>query len=73
MRLVSDFYVLGHQFSDSTWNGRLYESAQEAVDDLKDSPHKSVLYVMKLSDFIWQASNKKLSPRAIKVSEFKGN
>jgi hypothetical protein len=71
MQYISNFYVLSHQYSDSPWNAKLYESVEEAVNDLKDSPHRNVLYVMKLSDFIWQAANKKLSPRAIKISEIK--
>ena len=73
MRIVSEFFVLSHQYSDSPWNAKLYESPEEALEDVKDSPHKSYLYVIKLHDFIWQAANKKLSPRAIKLTDIKPN
>ena len=68
MKLTSDFFVAAHQYSQSPCNARLYESQDEAINDLKESPHKNQLYIMKLTDFHWMIDNKKLSPRAIKLN-----
>jgi hypothetical protein len=48
MRLVSDFYIAAHFVAQSPWNGRLYESQEEAINDLKTSPHKDQLYIINI-------------------------
>lgn len=67
MMKVDNCYVITDEFSYTPWNGHIFESTQSAIDSIRECPCRHLLYVVSLTDFLWQIRNRKISPKAVKA------
>lgn len=61
----NQLYVIAHEFSESPWDGIVFDDVNEAKYHLDRIEYHNYLYVLTLKDFMWQLSNRQKSPRIL--------